>query len=86
MSKLVGFQKYSFNDKDDSSKVVSGTALFISNPVLPEHGKGIKVEKINISDAYLDRVVPEGLESLFNQEVYLQYNKYGKPEYIGKVK
>lgn len=85
MSRLVGFKKYSFTD-DKTKAEVKGTNLFFAKDVVAEYGKGIEMEKVSVSDAKLLEVVQGGLETLLNKDCHIQYNRYGKPEYIGLQK
>lgn len=82
MLKVVGYKFYSFKDQKTGNDV-SGCNVYLANEINPDHGKGVEFEKLSISSNYIQEVVKGNIQDLLNKEVFVQYNKYGKPAYIG---
>lgn len=82
MLKLVGFKNYSFKDQKTGNDVI-GVNLYLAKEVNPDHGFGTEFEKISISKGYIEQVIKGSIQALVGKEVHVQYNKFGKPEFIG---
>ena len=78
--KVIGTVFTSFKGTDGSD--VSGTTLYVTEPIAPDKGKGERADKLFLSAKKLASMtfVPTVGDAI---EVY--YNRFGKPEKIIKL-
>lgn len=77
--KIIGYKRTNFKTKDGAE--ITGFNVYVENEINPEHGKGVQVDRIYLSDNKLARE-SINLEELLNKEVKIYYNRYGKPDSI----
>lgn len=77
--KIIGYKRADFKTKDGAK--VTGFNVYVENEIDPQHGKGVQVDRIYLSDNKLARE-SISLEELLNKEVKIYYNRYGKPDSI----
>ena len=73
MSKVIGVSTTSFKGSDGT--MVSGTTIFVSDPIDPKRGQGESAERIFLSAAKLADL---GFTPTVGQEITIFYNRYGK--------
>ena len=77
--KIIGYKRTNFKTKDGAE--ITGFNVYVENEINPEHGKGVQVDRMYLSDNKLARE-SINLEVLLNKEVKIYYNRYGKPDSI----
>lgn len=77
--KIIGYKRADFKTKEGSK--ITGFNVYVENEIDPQHGKGVQVDRIYLSDNKLARE-SINLEELLNKEVKIYYNRYGKPDSI----
>lgn len=72
--KIIGTMQTSFKGSDGTT--VTGTTLYVTEPIDPEKGKGERADKLFLSAKKLADLdfVPAP-----NQEITVFYNRFGKP-------
>ena len=72
--KVVGTMPTTFTGKDGT--LISGTTLFVTEPIDPKKGKGERTDKLFLSTQKLADLpfVPA-----VGMEITVYYNKFGKP-------
>lgn len=84
--KVVGFQKFSFKDKKDSSKIIEGFNVYCEEKIQEERGKGLKTSDFTLGYSKAVELVPNGLETILNKEIDVFFNSYGRVDLIQPVK
>ena len=77
--KIIGYKRTNFKTKDGAE--ITGFNVYVENEINPEHGKGVQVDRMYLSDNKLARE-SINLEVMLNKEVKIYYNRYGKPDSI----
>jgi hypothetical protein len=83
---VVGYSKYSFNDKT-SGKLVEGYTIYFANSIQPEKGKGYsineKLYKASVSNEKLELVLGgKDLNDFVGKFVDPLYNSYHRLEQL----
>lgn len=73
MSTIRGMLPTSFKGADGST--VTGTTIFVSDPIDPKRGQGESAERFFLSAAKLANL---GFSPAVGQEITIFYNRYGK--------
>ena len=73
MSKVIGVSPTSFKGSDGT--MVSGTTIYVSEPINPKRGQGESAEHFFLSAAKLADLV---FSPAVGQEISVLYNRYGK--------
>lgn len=77
--KIIGYKRTNFKTKDGAE--ITGFNVYVENEINPEHGKGVQVDRIYLSDNKLAKEAIN-LDGLLDKEVKIYYNRYGKPDSI----
>ncbi len=76
---VIGFEKNDFRTKD--GKEISGYNVYLSDDIEETKGLGCRVERVYLSDS---KIAANGidLDSLYEHEVAISYNRWGKVDEI----
>ena len=79
---IIGFERSDFTTSDNNE--IKGYNVYLSREIAPDRGQGNAVEKVYLTDRKLD-LNHIDLNDLFEAEVHIYYNRYGKVERIVPV-
>jgi hypothetical protein len=80
-STIVGFRRHDFVSPSDPQTTITGYQVYIANPIAPNKGDGLAVERVYLSDARLARMGVD-LLSILNRPVRVYYTRQGKVDAI----
>lgn len=77
--KIIGYRRNDFVTKE--GRPVTGCRIYLATEIDSEHGEGVSVRDIYLSDAKMAEL-KVNLRDLMGHEVKIYYNEFKKPETI----
>lgn len=71
--KIIGFRAMSFQTKDNPPVLISGSSIYITEPI--ENGVGLSAEKIFLSS---DKLNAMSFKLSIGLDIPINYNRWGK--------